>query len=771
MRILFKKIFFLILLLTATATQAQHTTIVADELVKISHAEASEAQPNEGIDKSFDGDRSTMYHSIWRRSATFPVILTYYFDDVEQIDYLVYHPRLWTPSGYTGNGNFMEFELWVSYGNEQTDFVKYGDYDFEGSEQPSKISFSEGLISPKAVRFVVKSGKNNFVNCAEICFYKINKQSIIPPFFIDETCTELRDGITLETVKAIENDFYKQLAMSLFNNSYDKKYRVWEIKTTPSGFNCKSISVKKGDKIIVFVGNTGGGNMFLKVHNDANVYLLNEGVNVIIADASGLLCPRYINNNSNAKSAKIHFATGKIRKRHYNALRRGGSVASTKIDTVKINWSQIHTPKQMKNDINFFFKFVSKSHPNMYAFVSKDSMKIRKKELYNNCSEPMSVKEFHNQIVQLNGMFDEHTGIPFNFDQYVSAKLVFPTDIKVVGKELFINKNDSYDKVLTINNQCVDDIFAVLSAIYHKKSVNAQSVDLLLSTVFPVLLYHLTDCRSPFTLRVEDVDGNESEYTVQGTTDDDFNRNETLFADSLRDFRSYPVDSIAIIEYNSCTDSDGFSDWISEVFTKISDDNIQHLFIDISRNGGGETLANNYIFDKIVHKEIHITAQIKVNFSKYFIKKNTGIGNVYPKILRPPLRAYVYLKYGKNYKTTNVEKYPANSDGYKGNIYLIQGPRTYSAAVDMSAWFKYSGIGSIIGEETGGPGASYSSALNNRLPNSKLHIRSASNYVKYPGGKVDRGILPDIPIELDYSKKGYELDDLKRFLAIIKSTN
>lgn len=758
------KYFFLILLFTITEVQAQNANIGADEKVKISRAEASEAQPKQEIDKSFDGTQTTWYHSNWKKT-TFPVTLTYYFDDVEQIDYLVYHPR---NLGAGSNGNFMKFELWVSDENEQKGFVKYGDYDFKGSGLPSKISFPEGLKSPKEVRFVVKSGKNNFVSCAEMCFYKKNTHVAIPPVFTDETCSELRDDVNRKTVKDIENGFYKQLAKSLFNKNYGKKDRVCEIEPT-EGFYCKAISVKKGDKIIVFAGKTGGGNMFLRLYNGTNyTYLLNEGINMIIAEDAGRLCTMYANENLNAKPVKIHFATGKIKNIYYNAIKNIERVESAK--TEPVNWTQMLTQKQMKDDIDFFFRFVSKTHLNMYAFVSKDSMKIRKKELYQKCSEPMNVKEFHNQIVQLSGMFDEHTGIPFNFDQYVSAELIFPTDIKVIGKNLFIKHNDYYAKVLTINDQSVDDMFTAFSNIYHKKSVNIQSVDMLLTTVFPVLLYHTTDCRSPFKLRVEEPDGKEFEFTVSGTPGKEIDLNQTLFTDKLRDFRSYSSDSIAIIEYNSCTDREGFSKWISEVFTKISDDSIQYLFIDISRNGGGSIPVNNNIYNKIEHEDIHFSTNVKVHISRYYITENVGVGNIYPKILRPGVRAFVRLKYGKKYKTTDISKY-SPTNGYKGNIYLIQGPRTFSAAVDMSAWFKNSGIGTVIGEETGGPGASYSSALENRLPHSKLHIKSASNYMEYPGGKVDRGILPDVPIELDYSKKGYELDDLKRFLEIIKTVN
>jgi hypothetical protein len=37
---------------------------------------------------------------------------------------------------------------------------------------PTEISFPGGLKSPKAVRFVVMSGVNGYVSCAEMSFMK-----------------------------------------------------------------------------------------------------------------------------------------------------------------------------------------------------------------------------------------------------------------------------------------------------------------------------------------------------------------------------------------------------------------------------------------------------------------------------------------------------------------------------------------------------------------------------------------------------------------------
>ncbi len=310
--------------------------IIADKKVEVSRAEASDAQPGEDVSKSIDGDMSTIYHSRWSRT-TFPVTLTYFFEDAEQIDYLIYYPRT-----EGSNGNFKEVEIWVSTGS-QPQFVKTGDYDFKGSSSPSKISFPDGLKSPKAVRFVVKSGLGDggggYASCAEMAFFLKSPQPAIPPVFTDETCSELRSGVDRKTVDAIANGFFRRMASSLLDNNYDAEFRVQEYKPYPrpekmaeknktSTYNLldnpTGISVKEDEEIIVFVGNTGGENVSLRLIEsgkgavnsgwgmNASTYLLNEGPNRIVADRKGLLYVMYHTDNPGAKPVKIHIATGKV---------------------------------------------------------------------------------------------------------------------------------------------------------------------------------------------------------------------------------------------------------------------------------------------------------------------------------------------------------------------------------------------------------------------------------------------------------------------------
>lgn len=310
--------------------------IVPDQKVNVIKTEASEAQPGEDIGKSVDGNTATLYHSRWV-GTSFPVTLTYFFGPTEQIDYLTYFPRT-----EGSNGNFKEVEVWVST-EANPSFVKTGDYDFGGASSPSKISFNGGLKKPRAIKFLVKSGmgdsRGSYASCAEMSFYIKSRQTNIPPIFSDETCSELKKDIDHESLDTIKNRFFKRLALALYENQYEKEFRIQEYNPYPhpeenaqknksSAYslldNPTGICINKGEELIVFVGNTGGENLSLRVidfdkgieNNNwglkSSTFLLNEGANKIVSDRKGLLYVMYHTGNAKAKPVKIHIATGQV---------------------------------------------------------------------------------------------------------------------------------------------------------------------------------------------------------------------------------------------------------------------------------------------------------------------------------------------------------------------------------------------------------------------------------------------------------------------------
>ena len=303
--------------------------VSGDTRVLVHKAEASEAQSDGKVEKSHDDNLNTHYHSRWGDGTVFPVTLTYYFENVPQIDYVVYHPRL-APSN---NGNFKEFELWYSTeGNP--DFVKYGEYDFEGRGTATTITFTNSLKAPKAIRFIVKSGLNNFVSCAEMYFYIKKPQPIVPPIFTDNTFTELLPGVGKKAIDTIQNDFFRNLAMALLANCYPHEFRIQEYKPYPHPTkkasenktwpysildNPTGIYVNTTDELLVFVGKLNSGSASLSINvidfDDSysnNPISIKEGINVVKPGKKGLVYVMYHTSNPADQPVKIHIATGTV---------------------------------------------------------------------------------------------------------------------------------------------------------------------------------------------------------------------------------------------------------------------------------------------------------------------------------------------------------------------------------------------------------------------------------------------------------------------------
>lgn len=299
-----------------------------DRKIKITSGETSDYQRGEGIEKSFDGNFSTLYHSSWGNTR-FPVTLTYHFGGKDTIDYIVYYPR--TDGG--SNGNFKQFELRVK--DKDDTFRKIADYDFDGRSQPSQIVFPEPLIHPKSIQFIVKTGAgdgNGFASCSEMEFYRKTGTNQIPAVFTDITCSELMKNVTLKQIESIKVAEYKNLAKLLYNKNYPVSERVRNYSPYPNPRkaaeknktasyslldNPTGIYVNAGEDIVLFVGDTGGENISLRSVNldsgfSASDYLLHEGLNKIRAKDKGLLYVMYHIENQSAKPVKIHIATGSI---------------------------------------------------------------------------------------------------------------------------------------------------------------------------------------------------------------------------------------------------------------------------------------------------------------------------------------------------------------------------------------------------------------------------------------------------------------------------
>ncbi len=330
------------------AEDGSATTLVTEKTFTPSSATANNSQSGAGIALTYDGDLSTIYHSSYSGGSTFvptdsnPIVLTYNFRNVEQIDYITYYPR---SSG--DNGNFGRIGIFVkSDGNSVSDQLLEVDCGYSSS--PRKITFAEPLKNPTQIVIKVYSGKNDFASCAEMEF---GKNLTVPGtnVFKDDLMTELVDGFTQADLDTLSNPFIQSLASQLYKGDYDKNYRVASYvchlnPTTLSeqlaapgklydqisgvtginfAANTKQVVIVSGIpddmsaslKVVAWYTGKVGSN-FDGGNPNTSTFALHNGINVIDYNYGydGLAYVCYYSTDDPAKhpDIKVHFAKGQI---------------------------------------------------------------------------------------------------------------------------------------------------------------------------------------------------------------------------------------------------------------------------------------------------------------------------------------------------------------------------------------------------------------------------------------------------------------------------
>ncbi len=325
-----------------TYTPASSAGIKKDVKVEIKSGQANQAQGGGEIWKSFDGKVNTLYHSPWGNGTRMPVVLEYKLKRFDHIDYLIYTPR----QDGNPNGNFGKVD--IEYKDAHGKWVKVKSYDFMESSGAAKVFFGENGVEATDVRISVNSGTNGFAACAEMEFFKFAKGGFkATTLFTDESCSELKAGLTMQDIEQCPEPFFKNIAKAMFENSYEFEFRIADYKAYPhpaiqanqnrtnaySFFdNPTGIKVSAGDELVVLVGDTKGYGLSLQVQGlyansdrsgykdgygpGGQSYPISRGVNKLKIERDGLVYVNYFVNKleqvETAPKVKIHFATGLV---------------------------------------------------------------------------------------------------------------------------------------------------------------------------------------------------------------------------------------------------------------------------------------------------------------------------------------------------------------------------------------------------------------------------------------------------------------------------
>ncbi len=169
-------------------------------------------------------------------------------------------------------------------------------------------------------------------------------------------------------------------------------------------------------------------------------------------------------------------------------------------------------------------------------------------------------------------------------------------------------------------------------------------------------------------------------------------------------------------------------------FAAFKDRNIRALIVDVRENGGGDDpLWQQHLVD-------HFSTKPYVQLSRYTVrvtKDNAGkadvVGTVqsaaYDKRLTPP---------------------PVDPVRFAGPVYILAGPYSYSATIQLLVAAQDFGLAKIAGEETAALSCQTGQVKRIDLPWTGLAATTPIIAYTRPSGRdCQRGVLPDVPIAID----------------------
>ena len=268
------------------------------------------------------------------RSKSVPADFDFFFDGNTRVDFLIYTPR-------TGaNGSFGKVEVWGKSGKDD-ELVLLRSDDWGQPSRALRIDLPEALTTPFQIRIRVKTVKGDGkAICANMDFYKKWNLAFDPyTIFVDKACTQLKKGITEEQINSIEDTFWRNLAMFMYNNWYHTEFRIQTYKPFPDPRDLKDkyyirayslysnptgMYTETGDTLVVLAEGISDNQKVELMVRDFEVglkgngigreksYVLKNGVNIFRPQNKGLIYVQYYAESGIGPDVKLHFASGKV---------------------------------------------------------------------------------------------------------------------------------------------------------------------------------------------------------------------------------------------------------------------------------------------------------------------------------------------------------------------------------------------------------------------------------------------------------------------------
>ncbi len=458
-----------------------------------------------------------------------------------------------------------------------------------------------------------------------------------------------------------------------------------------------------------------------------------------------------------------------------------------------------HTPEELRKDVDFAYMLLTKGHPGVYWYITKEKLEFKFDSLKKTLTTGLTTKEFYKKMAPLIAEVKcGHTRLIAvtkkltKYEKDSLAKLGKPITqfgYKVINNGLYvtsyhkkITQAKKGDEILAINGVPSLEIINNLTKNYASDGYNQTFKAAVLNRAFVnwyTLIYDNKDTLdfkikkrdSIFNLTLTTIKKEDKKDSISvkkkivKLSKDSVLAKRNLAKEKLKirykgsdelkkpmlDLKFLEKDSsIAYLKVKSFSfPYANFNRFFKESFLAIKDGKTKDLIIDLRDNGGGSLTACRNLFAYLVDQDFIYLSKTTVDrrFNPYLHSK--GVFNALKIVPFQILNTFLLKKENDKYKLnyTGMKLLHPKKNHYDGKVYVLINGYSFSASALLSSNLKEIKRATFVGQETGGGynGCVAGSIPILNLPNSKLKLRMGLYPVK-PNAYTEiigRGIFPD----------------------------
>ncbi len=426
----------------------------------------------------------------------------------------------------------------------------------------------------------------------------------------------------------------------------------------------------------------------------------------------------------------------------------------------------------MQADIQLLKTLLEKNHPAYTWYTPQDSLDYYFEKALDRLADSQTIRQYKNNIAwYVSKIKCGHTSVrsPAHYSKFYEQfrQPLIPLFLKAWRDSLVVvsvmNNNDSIltrgTIVNSINglpaNLILDSMRQFISADGNANNLKDQ----LISFGFPFAYRNTFDTANSYLIQFTDTIGNMGQTTVLNYRPDSSSRQKTIASKKqphtikrlqrLRSVRNYTIDTATSTAFLKLTafEASRMRFFYKQFFKTIDDLSLKNVVIDLRENGGGNIDLSNALLRYLKKNSFTFADSVSAVRRNFYKGRYIHPGWFYSAVMfftsSKKSDGRFHFSALENHNITPKKHYH-----FDGNIYVVQGGFTFSAAASLVSHLKDQQNVTLVGEETGG-GYYGNSAVHIpviKLPRTKVKISLPLYKIVMDSTrqKTGKGIMPDV---------------------------